>query len=254
MEGADTMSVRAWQKLVYLFWCSVFLLVFLSSASANEQCLDFSFKPGGSDRLPQDWKPLTFQRISSHTTYKVEGQAGKFWVKAESEASASAIIREILFDPKAYSILRWRWKVENIIKKGDERKKEGDDYAARVYVNFRHDPEKATAWERTKYGLIRNIYGSYPPRAALNYIWANKLPRGKTVDNAYTDRAKMVAVESGAERVGEWVSEERNIYQDYVSLFGEEPPQVIGVAIMTDTDDTQERAVAYYADITLCRN
>ena len=218
-----------------------------------EECLNLSFRPDPSNNLPHEWKVLTFPKVRRHTTYKVvEGEAGKFLVKAESEASASALIREIQFDPKAYPILRWRWKVENVIQKGDETKKEGDDYAARVYVNFRYNPDEATAWERLKYGSIRGIYGSYPPKAALNYIWANKLPRGRSADNAYTDRAKMVAVESGSERIGTWVEEERNIYQDYVSLFGEEPPQVIGIAVMTDTDDTQENAVAYYADIALC--
>lgn len=89
---------------------------------------------------------------------------------------------------------------------------------------------------------------------ALNYIWANKLPRGKATDNTYTPQNRMIAVESDPERVGEWVSEERSIYQDHISPFGEGPPRVIGVAIMTDTDNTKERAVAYYADISFCRH
>lgn len=238
----------------------VFLLIVLALGLTapylgygDGECLVLSFAPDSSTGLPRGWKPLTFPEISRHTTYKIGGESGRFWVKAESDASASALIKEVEIDPKAYPILRWSWKVENIIEKGDERKKEGDDYAARVYVNFRYNPDKATAWERTKYGLIRSIYGSYPPKATLNYIWANKLPRGKTADNAYTDRAKMVAVESGSGRIEAWVSEQRNIYQDYVSLFGEEPPSVIGIAIMTDTDNTQDKAVAYYGEISLCK-
>ena len=61
----------------------------------------------------------------------------------------------------------------------------------------------------------------------------------------------MIAVESGPERIGAWVSEERNIHRDYVSYFGEDPPEVIAIAIMTDTDNTGEKAVAYYEDMTL---
>lgn len=217
------------------------------------QCFLLSFAPDNPTGLPRDWKPLTFSKILRHTTYRVEGEAGKFWVKAESDASASALVREVQIDPKVYPILRWSWKVENIVRKGDESKKDGDDYAARVYVNFRYDPEKASIWEKTQYGLLRSIYGSYPPKGALNYVWANKLPRGRAVDNVYTSKAKMFAVESGPEKVGQWVNEERNIYQDYKSAFGEEPPPVIGVAIMTDTDNTQEKAVAYYRDLSFCR-
>jgi len=58
-------------------------------------------------------------------------------------------------------------------------------------------------------------------------------------------------VESGNEKAGTWVSEERNIFEDYRKMFGEEPPALGGVAIMTDTDDTQDEATAYYGDISL---
>lgn len=230
------------------------VFVFLNSPVASESCLDLSFKPAGPDRLPRSWKPLTFPKIDRHTSYTLEGNGKTFWIKAESRNAVSALVREVRVNPKVHPILRWRWRVENVIQKGDERKKEGDDYAARVYVNFRYDPEKASPWERAKYALAYGIYGHYPPKGALNYIWANKLERGQVVDSAYTSRSKMIAVESGPEKIGAWVTEERNIYRDYMSYFGEEPPDVIAIAIMTDTDNTGEEAVAYYADLSLCGN
>jgi hypothetical protein len=234
------------------------LILFLTAASlrpgaaAERACREFPFadEAGGA---PQSWKPLTFPKISRQTVYTVEEEAGKPSLRAQADASASALIREIEVNPKEYPILLWSWKVENIVAKGDETKKEGDDYAARVYVNFRYDPGNASLWERTQYGVARALYGSYPPKGALNYIWANKLPAGQSIDNAYTSRAKMVAVESGAAKVGQWLSERRNLYQDYRALFGEEPPAVIGLAVMTDTDNTGEKAVAYYREISLCR-
>lgn len=248
------MRLKFWRRLHIRSQATVLLLavVSLGSSGVPENCQDFSFKPIGSNRLPQDWEPLTFPKIARHTSYTLEAGEENFWIKAESRNSASALVREIQVDPKIYPILRWRWRVENIIQKGDERKKEGDDYGARVYVNFRYDPEKASLWERTQYGLAYSIYGHYPPKSTLNYIWANKIERGKAVDSAYTSRSKMIAVESGPKRIATWVSEERNIYQDYISYFGEQPPQVIAIAIMTDTDNTGEEAVGYYADITLC--
>ena len=239
-----------------IYLAAVVLVAALTPPSmgySGTECLILSLASDNPTGLPHGWKPLTFPKISRHTTYKIEGESERFWVKAESDASASALIKEVEIDPKAYPILRWSWKVENIIEKGDERKKEGDDYAARVYVNFRYDSRKASLWERTQYAVARTIYGSYPPKGTINYIWANKLPQGKVVDNVYTSRAKVVAVESGREKVGQWASEERNIYRDYIALFGEEPPQVIGVAIMTDTDNTQDKAVAYYGEIFLCK-
>ncbi|MGO8989997.1 MAG: DUF3047 domain-containing protein [bacterium] len=56
-------------------------------------------------------------------------------------------------------------------------------------------------------------------------------------------------LESGADKLNQWVNEDRNVYEDYKKAFGEEPPMISGVAIMTDTDNTGESAIAYYGDI-----
>lgn len=91
------------------------------------------------------------------------------------------------------------------------------------------------------------------PIAAINYVWKKKAPVGAIIDNAYTDFVKMVVVESEPQKVGTWIDEERNIYDDYKRAFGEEPPVINGVAIMSDTDNTKERATANYGDITFIK-
>jgi hypothetical protein len=93
------------------------------------------------------------------------------------------------------------------------------------------------------------LYGQYPPIGAINYIWESKVPRGTMIPNPYTDRVIMIVVESGESKLNQWVSEERNIHEDYKKAFGQEPPMISGVAIMTDTDNTGEIATAYYGDI-----
>jgi hypothetical protein len=202
--------------------------------------------PAEPEASPPGWEPLTFTRIPRLTRYRVV-RDGEGWVlEAASEAAASALYRPLELDLGAYPRLTWRWKIGNVLVNADARTRRGDDYAARVYVAFRYDPLQATAWERAKYGTYRLLYGRYPPRAALNYVWDNRLPPGATLDNAYTDRAKMIVVRSGAADVGRWLTETRNVLDDYRRLFGGEPPPVAGVAVMTDTDDTGERAVAWY--------
>jgi hypothetical protein len=61
----------------------------------------------------------------------------------------------------------------------------------------------------------------------------------------------MIAVESGPERTGKWVEEEVNVLEDYRRHFGEDPPRVGAIAIMTDTDNTGERATAWYGPIRI---
>jgi hypothetical protein len=76
---------------------------------------------------------------------------------------------------------------------------------------------------------------------------------GTVLDNAYSARAKIVVARSGAALAGTWVTETHDIYAEYRRIVGGagEPPRIEGIALMTDTDDTGERVVAYYDAITL---
>jgi hypothetical protein len=136
----------------------------------------------------------------------------------------------VAFDAKKYPRLTWSWRVDHTLKREDISLKSGDDFAARVYVVFPR---------------------SFFRMRAINYVWAAKMPKGSEAPSPYTKSSVIVAVESGDDKAGKWVLEERNIYEDYRRIFGEDPPQVGGIAIMTDTDDTQSEATAYYGDITL---
>jgi hypothetical protein len=199
--------------------------------------------------LPDGWKPLTFKKVEKHTVYTVVKDGDTVAVKAVSEASASGLTREIKVNLKEYPIVQWRWKVANVLEKGDVTRKEGDDYPARIYITFEYDSSKVGFFDKTKYETIKLLYGQYPPLAAINYIWESKAPKGTVVPNPYTDQVRMIVVESGPDRLNQWVTEERNLYEDYKKAFGEEPPLISGVAIMTDTDNTGESATAYYGDI-----
>lgn len=201
------------------------------------------------DTLPPAWKPLTFKKIARHTIYKLVRDNDTVVIKALAEASASVLTREIKINPKEYPVVQWRWKVSNILKKGEAHTKEGDDYPARIYITFQYDPSKLSFSEKVKYEVIKLLYGKYPPHGAINYIWESKVPIGTLVPNPYTDRVRMIVVESGEAKLNQWVDEERNIYEDYKKAFSEEPPMISGVAIMTDTDNTGETVTAYYGDI-----
>lgn len=199
--------------------------------------------------LPQEWQPLEFKKIARHTVYSLIDAGGTVVVKAQSKAAASGLTRAVHIDPSRYPLLRWRWKVDQVIEKADIRTKQGDDYAARIYITFAYEPDKVSLVKKAKYKAARFLYGD-APIGAINYVWDNKTLVGTVVDNSYTDFVKMIVVESGNEKSGQWVEEERNIYQDYKRAFGDEPPMISGIAIMTDTDNTGASATAYYGDIT----
>lgn len=202
--------------------------------------------------LPEGWKPLTFKKISKLTTYELVKNGEQVVVKATSDASASGLTKEVKIDPKEFPIVRWRWKVDDLLKTSDVTRKDGDDYPARLYITFEYDPDKVGVGKKLKYRAGRVLFGDIPI-GAINYVWERKAPVGAIIDNAYTDFVKMVVVESGPQKIGVWTDESRNIYEDYKKAFGEEPPLINGVAIMSDTDNTKERVIAYYGDIVFLK-
>lgn len=200
--------------------------------------------------FPKPWKPLTFRKIDRYTEYKLVEDAGVVVLQASSDAAASGLMHEIAIDPARYPIVEWRWKVANVLDRGDAARKAGDDYPARLYITFAYDAAEVGLLERAKYRAAKLFYGATPPAAAVNYLWASKAAVGAQLANAYTARVQMFVLRNGADGVGEWRSESRNIYDDYRAAFGDSmPPMISGVAVMTDTDNTGESARAWFGDI-----
>jgi hypothetical protein len=207
-----------------------------------------------SDKLPADWQPVSFSRIGRHTEYSLVAEDGTVVIKAVSNQSASGLSRAISIDPAEYPVIQWRWKVNNLLHKGDASSKDGDDYPARIYISFASDPDKTGIWERLEQEAARLIQGREVPYRAISYIWGSNSPAGTMIPNAYTQRVMMFVVEGGDEKLQQWVTERRNVYEDYRKAFGEDPTTISGVAIMTDTDNTRDSAVAWYGDIVFMRN
>lgn len=156
---------------------------------------------------------------------------GEKVLKAESQAAASGLYREQSVDLTQTPWLHWRWKIANTLDGIDETTRAGDDYPARVYVVF----SGGLAFWRTR---------------TVVYVWASAQPQGSRWHNAFTGNARVIAVESGDAKVGEWVMESRNVRDDYKQLFGEDVTEADAVAIMTDTDNSGQSVTAWYGDIT----
>lgn len=181
----------------------------------------------GSDGL-SGWESKGFKGT---TDYRLVQEDGHTVLKAHAKGTASGMTKKVKFNPAVHRHLRWSWKIAGTVAGGNEETRRGDDYAARIYVIF---PGRFF-WQMR----------------AINYIWANKLPKGAYTPNAFTGNAMMLAVESGSSEAGHWLNEERDILADYRAVFGENPREAGAVAIMTDTDNTGADATAWYGDITL---
>src|SRR3546814_7266492 len=103
------------------------------------------------------------------------------------------------------------------------RRRNGDDYAARVYVAFDMPEESLGAGTKLKLRIARGIFGKALPDAAVTYVWDNRNPVGTARRSAYTDRSHLVVTESGAARAGVWVVERVDVATDFARAFGGKP-------------------------------
>ncbi len=180
-----------------------------------------------SKSTTQGWEEKSFR---GHTEYTLKEDGGRSVLAAKSHSTASGLFRKIDIDLERTPYINWSWKVDHVLAAADERSKQGDDYPARVYVVFSS-------------GLL------FWKTRTLNYVWSSNQSAGAEWPNAFTGSAHMIAVEGGREQVGQWRTYRRNVREDFKKYFGGDATQAHAVAIMTDTDNTNQDASAYYGDI-----
>lgn len=183
---------------------------------------------------PADFLDGTVREFAQRTDYRLippdEADAAHSAVHATCrDATASALIVEREVDITKTPFLEWRWRVDTIFQGIDETEKPGDDYPARVYVI-------AERWPRFRSRVI-------------NYVWSSSQPMGATWESAYASQFQMVAVRSGSADLGRWVTDRRDVREDFRRLHGIEINSVDAVAIMTDCDNAGQQASAWYGPV-----
>lgn len=173
------------------------------------------------------WATRSFE---GNTRYAVVEKSGRRVLEAESQGQASARYLERDIDLTETPYLHWCWQVSNTYPGLNETTKSGDDYPARVYVAH-------------KTGLLPWQINS------VNYVWASVQPKGATWPNAFTQRAQLMALQSGEERVGDWVAEVRDVRADFTALFGSAPRHINGLALMSDGDNAGVNATAWFTHL-----
>lgn len=195
-----------------------------------------------------DWREIQLDRKVARNTFRVRDWDGVRAVEVVSTRAMSLLARPVSIDLRATPVMCWRWRIDAPLVASDLLTRQGDDYAARVYVSLAIPPAQQGVVLRSQLRLARAIWGPEVPDAALNYVWDNRQPVGTVRPNAYTDRATMIVSRSGAADAGRWIQERRDVAADAAAQFGPaaEPVQV---AITADTDNTGESARAGFADL-----
>jgi len=217
-------------------------------AATSETVASFSSgRPGGT--FPQGWKPAALPKFRKVTQYSLVNDGGTTVVHAVADSSSSGLAYDVNIDPHQLSMVRWRWKVPHIIPGEDNTKREREDAPARIAFAFSGNASRLPFSERLFSAQVKALAGIDVPYATLEYIWGDGAPAGTVIVNSWSSRIRMLVVESGPKRTGQWIAEERNLFEDFKRAFGEEPGELTHVAIYTDADATGATAEAFYGDI-----
>lgn len=195
------------------------------------------------------WEPWFVRRGNTPTAYRVVDAEGGAVLEADAQEGGSGLSRKIRIDPKRHPILEWRWRVT--AEPGARLEvASANSPLARLSLAFHGDANQLDFDDRAKLRLAMRLTVNGLPYASLLYVWMFDVPAETVLRSPYTDRVRMIVVESGAQRVGEWVAVRRNVVEDYRRAFGEEPDDIVAVGLMTDPGDDGSRRRSFYGDIT----
>jgi hypothetical protein len=197
------------------------------------------------------WQHQSLPGVAHANRFEIVADEGRRVLQVRSAASASSWLARIDAAPGRRPLLQWQWKVSGALAGSDLLTKKGDDYAARLYVLFDLPLDQLTWADRIKIQAARALSGAQVPAAALCYVWGGAQGTGVTGWNPYTDRVRMVVVDSGDAGARQWRSHSRDLRRDWAEAFPGPMPPVGAVAVGADTDNRGGQVETRFSDLVL---
>jgi Protein of unknown function (DUF3047) len=217
---------------------------FASAPSQQAQLQQLVWSTGQSwhtYNLPSK-KPTTFSKVQMD---------GRDAVLAVADSSASLLRHTVRIPANELKQVKFSWKVPQLIEAADITQRDGDDSPVRIVLTFEGNRGNWSTKNALLSELSLAITGEELPYATLMYVWCNKRAPGSVINNPRTDRIRTIVVESGVKNLNQWLDYERNIAADFESAFGEKPGALLGMALMTDSDNTRSKTRAYYGPVSM---
>ncbi len=196
---------------------------------------DWSKITVGHKGIPDGWKGQNWGSPAYDLTVEEASPTKVLHLRSKNEGSTISRDLKGKVNLKETPILEWRWKVVTLPKGGDSRRKETDDQAAQVYV----------AWPRFPEAVRSRIVG---------YVWDTSAPAGTIVKSQKTSTITYVVVRSGAADLGRWITERRNVAEDFRKIYGEEPESPGALSVAIDSNDTNSTAESVIGEIAFKRS
>ena len=213
-----------------LRFLKITLLILLISSSnlkaENIRVFDFT---------NEEFKTLKVRKVKGKTTWTLGSNENGNYIKAEAQGTGSALGKEILIDLNKTPFINITWKIENDLPGIKENTKKGHDFAARVFA-------------------IKKTGATPLSNRAINYVFSSNNDVGFNSRSPYTKKSIDNVLASTKNNLNEWVTVKANVKDDFKKFHNLDINELDGLAIMTDTDNSKMRAIAYYQNIYFSEN
>ena len=239
------------KTVIAAFLFSIFMINPISANEAQEKGelgfnLDSSHYQEG--KLPDGWRLREIPGARNRINAKWVIEEGMEAVELKSDNSLVFLEKKVSIDLKEYPIVTWTWKVENILEGNDERSVKGDDHPIRLFFVLEPDETKQSFWMKAKRFFLLDLIHGHPVGGRFTeYLWSSTFQPDEIINDPSKPAQKLIVIEGGKEKLGKWLSYERNLYEDFKSLYGEEPRKLVFIGILNDTDQTGQSATSYLA-------
>lgn len=211
-----------------------FLILFLaetSIAQPSDSLIVVQFSPSKDKnrKIPDDW----YATRDDLSMFSFGKENDNTFIRITSKGDCTSIGKQFSCSIEKYPFLSWRWRVHKLPDGATELDRKKNDSGAAIYVVFK---------------------GLFKLNPIIKYVWSSSLPIGTITPSPYNKNTQIIVLQSGPQKLDTWVDETVNVNDDFKKIFGKNPPEIEGVGILTDSDNTNSSAEADYEKITLRKN
>jgi hypothetical protein len=175
-------------------------------------------------------KKLKVRKVKGETSWSLGSNEKGNFIKAEAEGKGSGLGKEVKIDLIKTPFINITWKVEKDLSGIVENSKKGHDYAARVFV-------------------VKKTGSTALSNRAINYVFSSNNLINDNWNSPYTKKSVDYVLSTTKNDLDKWVTVKANVKEHFKKFHDLDVKELSGVAIMTDTDNSKLKAIAYYQNI-----
>jgi len=210
-------------KIILIFLINILLMTGVSAASEIKV---FEFTEVELSEL----EVRKVRGADNKTNYSIGSNENGNFLKATADNAASGLGKELKIDLNKTPFINITWKVEKDLSGIKEDTKKGHDFAARVFV-------------------IKKTGATPLSNRAINYVFSSNNEIGFNSPSPYTKKSIDSVLSTTKNNLNEWVTVKVNVKEDFKKFHNLDVKELDGLAIMSDTDNSKMKSIAYFQNI-----